>query len=101
MGAEKGLKITIETPDTPIPLDDPYEILRVYRDESFTNVPSSDNVERRARVNELLTAVDTCLTNYDIRRYHSYGDEVIATLLEGELNPLLIAEAARRLKERP
>ncbi len=66
--------------ETPIPKNNPYEILWVYCDESFTNVPSSDNRERR--------------------KYANLSDEYLATLLEGKPNPLIVAEAARRLKSK-
>lgn len=81
-----------------IPKDDPYEILRVYRDEAFTRVPSSDDVAQRARYNELIQATSDCLDDYDRRTYRTTSNKALADLLHGKPNALVIEEAVRRLK---
>lgn len=82
----------------PIPTDDPYEILRVFRDESFILVPSSDNIDRRGRCNELIQAVEECLDAYDRRRYATASSPALAYMLQTDPNKLVLEEAVRRLQ---
>lgn len=79
---------------------DPIALLRELDEDNWISIPSTDNVERRSRCNEILQAIDAIIREADDNIAQAWSDEELAVHVNADDEPkrFVLAEAARRLR---